>query len=492
MDVERDYYAVLGVDRSADAKEIRRAYRSLVRRYHPDVARSDAATTLFRQIQEAYEVIGDEAQRRAYDRLRRKRGLTEDATLTLSITLSHRILPALPEDQLIYVLLEVRPSEAVVKKQAPLNLAFVLDRSVSMKGRKLKHSRDAIANILEGLEEQDSISLVAFSDRAKVILSSSKGVSKEKLQILMREIRPDGGTELLQGLKAGIDQIHRGWSPESINHIVLLTDGRTYGDAQECLAKARDLIREGIDLTVVGIGDDWDDELMDRIAESSGGRSIYADSPEAIARAVLQSVQGLQRVCARRVKTIVHLSEGAQIRDAFRITSEISRLPHDQDGYNLGALKMGDELRLLLEICLAPADAGEQVHIQLEVVSDIPGLNVRQERMRKEFSIEFASPQQIVNPEIPGEIIDVMRKLTPFRLQERAWADLKKGNVEQATQKLEAAATKLLAMGENRLAGVMLVEAKTARKTGRLSPAGRKRIKYGTKSLLSPDWSLWE
>jgi Ca-activated chloride channel family protein len=485
MDVERNYYVVLGVDHSADAEEIRSAYRSLVRRYHPDVASGAEATMLFRQIQEAYEVVGDEVQREVYDRIRRERGLAEDAGIVLSTTLSHSVLPALSEDQLIYVLLEARPSEAIVAKQAPLNLAVVLDRSVSMKGRKLRYSKDAIASILESLGERDSISLVVFSDRAEVIQSSSRGVSKEKLQMLMRKVRADGGTELLQGLTAGVDQIHRGWSSESINHLVLLTDGRTYGDAQECLTKAHNMLQEGINLTVVGIGDDWDDELIDGIAEGSGGRSIYADTPEAIVQAVLQSVQGMQRVYARGVKTIVHLSEGARIRDAFRVTSEISRLPRNQDGYNLGALRVDDGLGFLLEICLPPAGEGERALIQLEVVGDIPSLNTRQERARRELYIEFASPGQIGNHEIPIEITEIMRKLIPFRLQERAWADLKEGNAEQATRRLNAVATRLLDAGEDRLAGLMLVEANAARKTGRMSPEGRKRMKYGTKRLVS-------
>ncbi|WP_287152878.1 molecular chaperone DnaJ [Candidatus Solincola tengchongensis] len=64
----KDYYAVLGVSRHADQEEIKRAYRRLARRYHPDVNRGDReAAERFKEINEAYEVLGDPAKRRRYD-----------------------------------------------------------------------------------------------------------------------------------------------------------------------------------------------------------------------------------------------------------------------------------------------------------------------------------------------------------------------------------------------------------------------------------------
>ncbi len=68
MDQKRDYYDVLEINRSATTEEIRRAYRKMARKYHPDVNKDDGAEEKFKEINEAYEVLSDEQQRAAYDR----------------------------------------------------------------------------------------------------------------------------------------------------------------------------------------------------------------------------------------------------------------------------------------------------------------------------------------------------------------------------------------------------------------------------------------
>jgi curved DNA-binding protein len=63
-----DFYQVLGVDRSAGQQDIQRAYRTLARRFHPDINKDPGAEERFKQINEAYEVLSDEKKRARYDR----------------------------------------------------------------------------------------------------------------------------------------------------------------------------------------------------------------------------------------------------------------------------------------------------------------------------------------------------------------------------------------------------------------------------------------
>lgn len=66
-----DYYRMLGVSPQADENEIRKAYRSLAKRYHPDAHPGDAqCEARFREISEAYHTLGDAEKRRRYDAAR--------------------------------------------------------------------------------------------------------------------------------------------------------------------------------------------------------------------------------------------------------------------------------------------------------------------------------------------------------------------------------------------------------------------------------------
>ncbi len=67
----KDYYEILGVARSADADEVKRSYRKLARKYHPDVSKEKNAESKFKEVQEAYEVLRDAEKRAAYDQLGR-------------------------------------------------------------------------------------------------------------------------------------------------------------------------------------------------------------------------------------------------------------------------------------------------------------------------------------------------------------------------------------------------------------------------------------
>jgi Ca-activated chloride channel family protein len=482
MEVERDYYSILEVSRSASQQEIKQAYRRLARTYHPDTSPDEGTARLFRLVNEAYEILSDPEQRQAYDQWREKEGRDKPPALNLQTILSSEVVPELGEEQAFYVLLEILPAADLPIKRLPLNLCLVLDRSTSMQGMRLQQVKEATRQIIDRLHEEDTLSIVTFSDRAEVVLPARRGADKAILKSIVSTIQSGGGTEMLQGLIGGLQELEQGRSIGSVNHLILLTDGQTYGDEEGCLQQSEYAAQRGISLSTMGIGSDWNEDLLDAMATYSGGSSIYIESPRKVVETFRERIHSLAAVVAREVELSVRLTEGIKMRDVFQVSPHITRLDPQKATLNLGPLESGQAKAVLLELLLKPLPSGEHRLLRIEMRADLPGLPERRNREHTEVMARVA-PVTTSDTVIPPAIVTALGKLAIYKMQEKTMADLEAGDVEKATQRLETMATRLLNLGETELAKAALLEAGRLARTGDLSSEGRKKIRYGTRSL---------
>ena len=482
IEIDNDYYAILGVAQSATDEEIRRAYRALARRYHPDSRTESAPTTLFHDVQAAYAVLSDPFQRRAYDRQRAEAGLGENAALHWDIYPSQSQLCSLYEEQMLYLLIEIKPALTAEGERLPLNLCLVIDRSTSMQGARLDHVKGAAHQIIDELHDDDTLAVVTFNDRAEVILPSRTGINRTRAKAQVSTIWASGGTEILQGIQAGLEEIERRHSKNVTSHLILLTDGQTYGDEKECLAEARQAGARHIGITAMGIGEDWNDALLDQVAAQSGGVSAYIASPSQVRTLLQQRVRGLGSVFAQALKLGPRCTEGVWIESAFRVSPYLDRLTSEGGVINLGALQADAPVAVALEVGVAKRPPGEHRLMQLDLTATIQSLGRTEERLRRDVSISF-TPEEIEPETIQPNILSALTQITVYRMQERAWDTLEQGNVEEASRQLEVIATRLFDLGESRLARAAMLEAGRIAKGGAPTEKGRKEIKYGTRSL---------
>jgi Ca-activated chloride channel family protein len=492
MDFETDYYAILEIGHTATADQIRRAYRQLARRFHPDTSVEPDAERRFREIQAAYEILSDEHQRTAYDRRRREMGLAPvdegEAVLAWELTVSRQTLPCIDEEQVLYLLVDISPAAAMAAKRLPLNLCMVIDRSTSMQdGRRMEQVKAAAHQIIDDLRENDGFSVIAFSDRAEVVVPGHWGGDKIQAKAKISAIRPGGGTEIFQGLSAGLQEINRRRRLQAVNHLILLTDGQTYGDEEECLQLAEEARRQGIGISAFGIGEDWNDKLLDTIATTSDGVSAYIDSVAQVRRLLKQRVQGLSKVYAQDLRLTLRFDQQSHLEDAFKLSPYIQRIDSAlPDELTLGSLEADRPLSVLLQLIVGSHNPGRQRLLQLEISGATPAVGRRGERLVRELWFHFAENVS-TERDIPTNLVNALQKLAIYRMQEQAYDALEGGDPQTASQKLEVVATRLLDLGELDLANAARLEAGRLLRSGSLSPAGRKKIKYGTRSLTISD-----
>ena len=201
MNSDIDYYALLNVTATATAEEIRAAYRQSARQLHPDMQSKQGTSLLFRQVQEAYEVLSDASRRAAYDQRRVEAGLSPKSVFQWKMQPSRTALSVDIEEQVVYLLFDVAsgPAEADKRRQ-PLNLCVVLDRSTSMQGSRLDQTKAAAQRMIDSLSDEDTLGIVAFSDKAEVVWPSQPLADPIKAKARVSAIQASGGTEILQGL----------------------------------------------------------------------------------------------------------------------------------------------------------------------------------------------------------------------------------------------------------------------------------------------------
>jgi Ca-activated chloride channel family protein len=170
----QDYYALFGIRRNASPDEIRQAYFKAARRLHPDRNVAPGETELFLGAQEAYDVLSNPQKRAKYDASLPPEK-AQAILLDQKVFFSRKAVLRLSEQQIIYILLEFSiPSDKKESSAPPLNLCLVLDRSTSMQGKKLDAVKATAIRILHKLKPQDFFSVVAFSDRAEIIIPATQ------------------------------------------------------------------------------------------------------------------------------------------------------------------------------------------------------------------------------------------------------------------------------------------------------------------------------
>jgi Ca-activated chloride channel family protein len=386
--------------------------------------------------------------------------------------------------QVNYLLLEAQPV-AESSPPVPLNFCLVLDRSGSMKGAKLANMKDATRRVIEMLTPQDAVSLVVFDDTVQVVFPAMLAADKTALLTQVETIEEMGGTAMSLGLQAGQAELQRYLGPDRVSHMLVLTDGQTWGDEETCVAIAKSLGDMGVSITALGLGTEWNEKLLDDLADSTGGSSDYVADPANIGKYFQRTLQQAHGTIAQEARLLLRLVRDVTPRSVHRATPTIANLGYQPIGENEVAVKLGDLAygvvnSVLIDLML-PARASGSFRIAQAELHFTPVGQTDQRVIKQDILLEFTTDSKVAsyNP----RIMNLVEKVTAFKLQTRALAEAEAGNVSGATQKLRAAATRLLDLGELELASKTQQQADQLEQGTELSAETQKEIRYATRRL---------
>jgi Ca-activated chloride channel family protein len=264
----------------------------------------------------------------------------------------------------------------------------------------------ALQLLVDELSPNDEVGIVVYGNRGRVVLEPTSGDNKEMIMSAVRSLTPAGSTYVEDGLKLAYElagERARQERPGRINRVLLLSDGvgnvgRTGADS--ILRQIRDHVEEGVTLTTVGFGmGNYNDVLMERLANDGDGSYFYVDSLTEARRIFSEDLVGTLQVIAKDAK--VQVDFNPEVVSRYRLLGYENRRVADEDFRNdavdAGEVGAGHSVTALYELKLRDDADGALATVMLRYedpdTGEVSELSREFQRSELAAGFEEASPR---------------------------------------------------------------------------------------------------
>jgi Ca-activated chloride channel family protein len=298
----------------------------------------------------------------------------------------------------------IAPTEVETSRRAPIDVAFVLDRSGSMAGGKLELAKEGVDLAVARLRDADRAALVIYDSEVETLqpLGFTTPRLKGGLRLLLHGVDPRGSTFLSGGWAAGCKELAEAPAAPAdngagsrIRRVILLTDGLAnvgIRDPRALAQHAGELRQRGIATTTVGVGLDFDEGLLSAMAEAGGGNFQYVADPAELRAFFATELQELFSVACSGLAVAVTLPGGLH-------GELISAFPVERAGkvitVAIGDLAAGDAIDLVFAVRVAQGSVGDVQPLVVTAAWTDPRADARHEADVSPESLRLAEPDEI-------------------------------------------------------------------------------------------------
>lgn len=373
--------------------------------------------------------------------------------------------------------------------QLPLNLCLVLDHSGSMGGAPLDTVKEAAAELVAKLTPQDQLAIVAFDHRAKVLVDHQNVVNVEAIRQKIHGLKAEGGTAIDEGMKLGLQELAKG-KENRVSQIFLLTDGENeHGNNEMCLKLAQLAAETNITLNTLGFGDNWNQDVLEKIADRAGGTLEFIEEPTQAGQKFAKLFTRAQSVGLTNAHLLLDLMPQvrlAELKPIAQVAPETIELPIQRQGetvmVRLGDLMTDDARVILVNLYIGQLPAGTQAIASVRVRYDNPALG--QTELYSEPEVVTLQVQAQYQPQPNPQVQKSILALAKYRQTQLAETKLQQGDSQGAATLLQTAAKTALQLGDENAATVLQTNATRLQSGEGLSESERKKTRIVSKTIL--------
>ena len=374
-------------------------------------------------------------------------------------------------------------------KRPELNIALVIDRSGSMSGERIKQAKEAAAFAVNQMNENDIVSVVMYDSEVDVLVPATKLSDKKGVLAKIDSIEVGGTTALYAGTEKGAEEVKKFFDKGRVNRVILLSDGMANvgpSEPSDLKKLGQKIGGDGITVTTLGLGDGYNEDLMQQLAQAADGNHAFITSEKNLVEVFDEEFKTATKVVASEATCKVVCAEGIR---PIRVMNRDAKIEGQEVSFSWNQIYSGHQRYVLLEVEVPAGGDGEKRPLATATLSYANMKTNRTDTLSASSEISYSNSEDAVKASENDEVMKDYASQSVALARDEAIRLRDSGDVKGAQRVLGVAGSGAMRAGLGGMADELREESEAMDAPGSVWKGARKSIRAKSNSLMNQQMS---